>query len=812
MTPRVLVCAWLAYLAMPASVDAQTFTYQGALPTNLRGPRSIATGASGELYVADASGQLYRLTRRGDLVAKLIGGVTAVAAGPGVVFAATQGGAVVQVSPSTGRVIRSFPLGTSEAASALAFDAKRGKLWIAFESGMLLARDVDGAELHALPPAGGAYLLKGLALDGGGNVLVLQDRTGAGATMHTYDGATASHVASVPVSVRIAGGMAIGPDGLVNVSDVYGGTVRRVDSLGADAGTIGSGGTRTGELNQPMGLGFLANGDLVVANMDAGRLERFGGGAPLPECAGDTDCDGLSDEWESAYGLDPFDPSNAFADADGDGLNDAEELIHASNPRSGDTDGDGYADGEEVASGFDPRDPDDHRPQVVVAGERTTDPGLVRIVSSVHDPVSGRGACSIDWAQVGGAPVVLRGKSTASPSFVARAAGVYGFEAVASCGGVSSLSKRVEVAVNNVAPRADGGRVVALRAGSRVQLSAAWSTDANADALRFRWDQVVGPAVSGGVEGEALATRISGPGYYAFRVSAVDGRGAEGAADVPVLVLDDAPAPAAKVVSPVRAEVGGTVTLDASGSYRGEAARFTWVQLSGPEVSLGGADRPTATFSPPAAGAYSFQVSIAEGSMRSPPAKVEVYVAGAGGALPVARASAPKSVAVDSAVTLDGSASSGGTGALMYAWRQVSGPAAGLTRADRETASVVLFQPGSYEFELTVSDAESVGVPARVRVEARTPARPIPVAVATAWPTAHGGDLVLLDGRASTGGHRYRWTQVEGPWVVVQGGPVASFVPPAPGVYGFELEVDDGSIRSAPARVNVVVIANGTEN
>jgi len=52
---------------------------------------------------------------------------------------------------------------------------------------------------------------------------------------------------------------------------------------------------------------------------------------------------------------------------------------------------------------------------------------------------------------------------------------------------------------------------------------------------------------------------------------------------------------------------------------------------------------------------------------------------------------------------------------------------------------------------------------------------------------------------------RYRWTQVDGPWVVVNQGPVGSFVPAAPGTYGFELEVDDGAVRSAPVRVNVVV-------
>jgi hypothetical protein len=260
------------------------------------------------------------------------------------------------------------------------------------------------------------------------------------------------------------------------------------------------------------------------------------------------------------------------------------------------------------------------------------------------------------------------------------------------------------------------------------------------------------------------------------------------------------------------AEVGKLATLDASASYAGEAATFAWRQVEGPAVELAGADAATAIFAPPAPGRYAFEVDVAEAGMRSPAARVEVYAAAAGAALPVASAAAPASAAVGAAVTLDGSASLSGSGNLQYAWRQVSGPAAGLTRADRAAATVVLFEAGTYEFELSVKEGGAAGLPARVKVEARAAARSNPVAVATAAGTASVGELVLLDGRASAGAVRHRWVQVEGPWVTIEQGAVASFVPRAPGAYAFELEVDDGAVRSAPARVNVVVFQNGTEN
>ncbi len=50
-------------------------------------------------------------------------------------------------------------------------------------------------------------------------------------------------------------------------------------------------------------------------------------------------------------------------DSDGDGLTDANELVHGTDPLQADTDKDGLADGEEVTNGHDPRDPDSPVPR-----------------------------------------------------------------------------------------------------------------------------------------------------------------------------------------------------------------------------------------------------------------------------------------------------------------------------------------------------------------------------------------------------------------------------------------------------------------
>jgi parallel beta-helix repeat protein len=63
----------------------------------------------------------------------------------------------------------------------------------------------------------------------------------------------------------------------------------------------------------------------------------------------DTDDDGLLDRFETRYGLDPLDPRDGLTvDSDGDGLTNVEEQDIGSDPRNPDTDDDELLDGEEV--------------------------------------------------------------------------------------------------------------------------------------------------------------------------------------------------------------------------------------------------------------------------------------------------------------------------------------------------------------------------------------------------------------------------------------------------------------------------------
>ena len=68
---------------------------------------------------------------------------------------------------------------------------------------------------------------------------------------------------------------------------------------------------------------------------------------------GDSDGDGIPDDWEIANGLNPNNPIDALEDPDLDGLTSKEEFELGTDMFSADSDGDGINDGEEIVAGDD---------------------------------------------------------------------------------------------------------------------------------------------------------------------------------------------------------------------------------------------------------------------------------------------------------------------------------------------------------------------------------------------------------------------------------------------------------------------------
>jgi len=785
-------------LAVPVTIEAAEAaapspTFQGSVSAKLQVPRRIAVTSEGKFVVADGRGGLHLLTKRGDRVATLHQNARGVAAGAGKIFVATKDVRLVTLDDRTGRALGSFSLGFGEAPAGIACDAERSLVWMAYRTGILEARRGDGTVARRVNVRG--RLIDVAMDDAAGIVWVVRDTAGATGMIFGFDAATGAQVKVIGDQngpVALPGALAVGAEGRLYVSDFFAGTVAALSESGQVLQTLNVG-------TQAAGIAFMANGDLLLSNLLKNRLDRYGDGAALPVCEGDSDCDGLSDAWETAHGLDANKADDALLDSDGDGLTSVEELAAGTDPTKSDTDGDGYADGAELASGYDPNDPADHRAAVVAGAVGEYAPGIVPL--SVAVKVGDANGCLPVWKQTGGAPVVLRGSDGFAPTFVARKAGAYRFAVAANCGGVMTDAVEVGAKVLNLAPIADAPRALVVEAGRSVRLDAGRSSDANGERLVFEWTQVGGAAVTGGSRNGALVVRPGTVGSYGFKVTASDGSLAA-EAESHLVALGAAPVPVAAAASPLVGAVGQVTLLDASGSYRAPGASFAWQQVAGPRGALVNAGEPVAKFAPSVAGRYAFQVTVRQDGVSSPPATVELFVGDGTASLPVAVAAAPAVAPVGAAVTLDGSASASATG---FSWRQVSGPAAGLGSPSSPAATAYLFAPGAYEFELTVRDGEVEGVPARVRIEAQQDGRANPVATVAAPEKAMVGERVVLDGSQSTGAQTYRWTQLAGPWVALDGKAVEDFRPQAAGTYVFELEVDDGRVRSAPTRVSVIV-------
>ncbi len=98
------------------------------------------------------------------------------------------------------------------------------------------------------------------------------------------------------------------------------------------------------------GVSGLATGSVLIT-------ARLDGAIGLKQVtvitSGDSDGDGLPDDFERNNGLNPNDPIDAQEDQDGDGLTALEEFGLGTDLNNPDTDGDGITDGEEVVSGAD---------------------------------------------------------------------------------------------------------------------------------------------------------------------------------------------------------------------------------------------------------------------------------------------------------------------------------------------------------------------------------------------------------------------------------------------------------------------------
>jgi hypothetical protein len=369
----------------------------------------------------------------------------------------------------------------------------------------------------------------------------------------------------------------------------------------------------------------------------------------------------------------------------------------------------------------------------------------------------------------------------------------------------------------NTPPVANAGFDQTAALGATVLLDGSRSTDADGDALTFRWRFTSRPAGSAATLSDPAAVVptfvVDRPGTYIAELVVNDGS-VDSAPDT-VQVSTQNSRPVANAGPDQTAAVGTTVTLDGSRSsdVDGDALTFRWQFTSRPAGSAATLFDPTAihpTFLVDQAGTYVVQLVVTDGLLDSAPASVRISTQNSP---PVANAGPDQTVLVGTTVTLDGSGSTDVDGdALTFSWAFTSRPAGSAATLSDPAAvrpTFVADRAGSYAVHLIVNDGTVDSAPATVHVSTQN-SRP----VASAGPdqTVALGSTVTLDGTGSGDADgdalTFRWTLIQRPagsqaTLTNPATAAPTFIADLAGRYVAQLIVNDGTLDSLPDLVQI---------
>ena len=276
---------------------------------------------------------------------------------------------------------------------------------------------------------------------------------------------------------------------------------------------------------------------------------------------------------------------------------------------------------------------------------------------------------------------------------------------------------------DNFRPVPDAGPdqwVTATVLPALITLDGSGSSDPQGAALSYYWTQLAGAAVTLSNGASATPSFNAGSlGTYEFQL-VVSNSSFSSFADIVFVTLTNAPPIANAGPSRLYSPGVASITLDGSQSYdpEGMPLSYRWTQTSGWSVPLSDPQAVNPAFSLPWPGTYIFQLVVNDGIQDSQPAFVTITVGP--NHVPVANAGLQFYVSTNS-VVLDGTGSYDPDGsALIYQWKQVSGPVVAMTGTNTATPLVSGFKPNTTiqkcVFQLVVSDGSLSSVPSSVTV------------------------------------------------------------------------------------------------
>ena len=187
--------------------------------------------------------------------------------------------------------------------------------------------------------------------------------------------------------------------------------------------------------------------------------------------------------------------------------------------------------------------------------------------------------------------------------------------------------------VANVVPVANAGTAQNVTIGSLVTLDGSASSDANSDALTYKWDFTAKPVgSSASLSSSTIAKPTFTPdlaGTYLLNLIVNDDKVNSSAASVTITAAVANAAPVASAGAAQSVVIGTVVTLDGSASSdaNDDSLTYSWAVTSKPvgsSASLSSLTSVKPTFTPDVAGAYIFSLIVNDGKVSSSAASVNV--------------------------------------------------------------------------------------------------------------------------------------------------------------------------------------------
>ena len=427
-----------------------------------------------------------------------------------------------------------------------------------------------------------------------------------------------------------------------------------------------------------------------------------------------------------------------------------------------------------------------------------------------------------------GSLAALSSTTSAKPTFTADVTGNYTVSLVVNDGKASSPSSVVSIyaSLYNAAPVAYAGNNQSVSIGSVVTLDGTNSSDADRDALTYKWTMGSIPSSSGATLNSAFSPNPKFTpdvaGTYSVILTVNDGIVESTASVVTITASAANSAPVANAGLPQNVALSTTVTLDGTSSSdaNNDFITYKWTLITKPSGSiaqLASATSAKPTFRADVSGTYVATLIVNDGKVDSVAAATTVTVSSANSD-PIANAGANQNVVLASTVTLDGTNSTDANrDPLSYRWVMMSKPstsAAVLANATSAKPTFLADVLGTYVITLIVNDG---------KVDSTTVATTVTVSSANVAPVANAGtnqNVVLgnvtLDGSASSDANgdtlTYSWTLLNKPstsTAVLSSATSAkpTFTADRAGIYVFGLVVNDGKLSSAPVTVSITAAA-----